>query len=158
MLRTGRAAKGWAGPGRQQPASAALAASAFAFQGRCLTIVDIAAEKASRMRRQGLAYWVLVGLSAASLILVFVQLAFVQNNRSIQAEINQRQQFINQSIRLGRVNEALIRSIAQTAVSENDENLRDLLSQQGITINVTAKPPGGAPAGASPGPASGGSK
>lgn len=84
-------------------------------------------------------------LAAATLILVVVQLVFVQSNRSIQAEINQRQQFINESIRLGRVNEALIRTLAQVAVSNNDGNLRDLLAQQGITINVNPRP-AGAPA------------
>jgi hypothetical protein len=94
--------------------------------------------------RQGL-HWTLVALSGVTLILVGVNLMLGQSIRSVQAEINQRQQYINQSIRLGRVNEALIRSLAQTAVNEKDDRLREVLAQSGITINIAAKPAAGGP-------------
>jgi hypothetical protein len=89
--------------------------------------------------RRGL-HWTLVALSGVTLILVGVNLMLGQNIRSIQADINQRQQYINQSIRLGRVNEALIRTLAQTAVNEKDDRLREVLGQSGITISIAAKP------------------
>ena len=62
------------------------------------------------------------------------------------------QQFINQSIQLGRVNDALIRALATMAVSNNDDKLRDLLAQSGITINPTTGAPEreAAPAAAAP--------
>jgi hypothetical protein len=94
--------------------------------------------------RQGL-HWTLVALSGVTLILVGVNLMLGQSIRSVQAEINQRQQYINQSIRLGRVNEALIRSLAQTAVNEKDDRLREVLAQSGITINIAAEPAAGGP-------------
>jgi hypothetical protein len=81
--------------------------------------------------------------------------------RSIQRDVSQRQQFINQSAQLGRVNEALVRALAQAALKENDDRLRDLLSQNGITINVTPTPAtGSAPAGGpvSNAPAAGGAE
>jgi hypothetical protein len=85
-------------------------------------------------------YRVMVGLSGFSLILVIVYIVLVQDNRSVQLEVNQRQQFINQSVQLGRINDALIRALATTAVKNNDDKLRDLLSQQGITINAAGEP------------------
>ena len=95
----------------------------------------------------------LVALSGITLVLVVVYIVLTQDNRSVQTEINQRQQFINQSIRLGRVNDALIHILATTAVSNNDDKLRDLLAQNGITINPAtgapereAAPPAAAPA------------
>jgi hypothetical protein len=101
-------------------------------------------------------YRVIVGLSGFSLILVVVYIILVQDNRSVQLEVNQRQQFINQSLQLGRINEALVHAIAAAAVANNDDKLRDLLTQHGITINAAGEPvPGSAPAEKSP-PAAGG--
>jgi hypothetical protein len=99
-------------------------------------------------------YRLLVALSGITLVLVVVYIVVIQDNRSVQAEINQRQQFINQSIQLGRINDALIRALAATAVSNKDDKLRELLTQNGITINPTtgapereAAPAASAPAG-----------
>jgi hypothetical protein len=89
----------------------------------------------------GWLYRVLVALSGITLLLVVAYIVLNQDNRSIQAEINQRQQFINQSIQLGRVNDALIRALATTAFSDKDDKLRDLLAQNGITINPTTGAP-----------------
>ncbi len=91
------------------------------------------------MRPGGWLYWIIVGLSGLTLVLVGTYIVLVQDNRSVQAEVNQRQQFINQSIQLGRVNEALIRALATTAVSSNDDKLRELLTQNGITINAAGE-------------------
>jgi hypothetical protein len=91
------------------------------------------------MRPGGWLYWTIVGLSALTLVLVVTYIVLVQDNRSVQAEVNQRQQFINQSIQLGRVNEALIRALAAAAQSNNDDRLRELLTQNGITINAAGE-------------------
>ncbi len=100
------------------------------------------------MRPGGWLYWIIVGLSGLTLVLVVAYIVLVQENRSVQAEVNQRQQFINQSIQLGRVNEALIRALATAAVSNKDDRLRELLTQNGITINAAgeAVPAAGRPA------------
>ena len=97
-------------------------------------------------------YRLLVALSGITLILVVAYIVLIQDNRSVQAGINQRQQFINQSIQLGRINDALIRTLAATAVSNKDDKLRDLLAQSGITINPTTGAPEreAAPAAAAP--------
>jgi len=101
---------------------------------------------------EGWLYRLLVALSGMTLVLVVVYIVLIQGNRSVQSEVNQRQQFINQSIQLGRVNDALIRALATMAVSNNDDKLRDLLAQSGITINPTTGAPEreAAPAAAAP--------
>jgi len=101
---------------------------------------------------EGWLYRLLVALSGITLVLVVVYIVLIQGNRSVQSEVNQRQQFINQSIQLGRVNDALIRALATMAVSNNDDKLRDLLAQSGITINPTTGAPEreAAPAAAAP--------
>lgn len=91
------------------------------------------------MRAGGWLYWVTVGPSGLTLVLVVAYIILVQDNRSIQAEVNQRQQFINQSIQLGRIKEALIRALAAAAVNNKDDKLRDLLAQSGITINAAGE-------------------
>ena len=91
--------------------------------------------------RGGWLYWVTVGLVRRSpLVLVVAYIVLVQDNRAVQAEVNRRQQFINQSIQLGRVNEALIRALAAAAANNKDDKLRDLLAQNGITINAAGEP------------------
>ena len=92
------------------------------------------------MRDEGWLYWMTVGLAAAAGALVIAYIILVQDNRTVQAEVNRRQQFINQSIQLGRINEALIRALAATAVSNKDDKLRDLLADNGITINAAGEP------------------
>jgi hypothetical protein len=94
-------------------------------------------EKAGRVRvrANGWLYRVLVALSGITLLLVVAYIILIQENRSVQAEVNQRQQFINQSIQLGRISETLIRSLAAAAVNNKDDRLRDLLAQSGFTIN-----------------------
>jgi hypothetical protein len=81
-----------------------------------------------------------VGLSAAAGALVVAYIILVQDNRAVQAAVNRRQQFINQSTQLGRISEALIRALAATAVSNKDDKLRDLLADNGITINASGEP------------------
>jgi len=92
------------------------------------------------MRADGWLYWMAVALSALAMALVVAYIVLVQDNRAVQAEVNRRQQFINQSIQLGRINEALIHALATAAVSNKDDKLRDLLADNGITINASGEP------------------
>src|SRR5882724_3835908 len=93
------------------------------------------------MRAESWLYRVTVGLSGLALALVVAYIVLVQDNRSVQAEVNRRQQFINQSIQLGRISDTLIRALATAAVENNDDKLRELLAQNGISINPTTGAP-----------------
>jgi len=98
------------------------------------------------MLTEGWVYRIVLALSGITFVLVVVYLFLVQQNRSVQAEVNQRQQFINQSIQLNRINDALIRALAAVAVNDKDDKLRDLLAQNGITIDAKTGAPVAAPA------------
>jgi hypothetical protein len=87
------------------------------------------------MPADGWVYRIVLALSGITLVLVVVYLILIEQNHSVQAEVNQRQQFINQILQFGRVNEALVRALATAAVADKDDKLRDLLAQNGIAIN-----------------------
>jgi hypothetical protein len=89
--------------------------------------------------------WVLSGIAVLGLIFVVVNIFLFLGNRSIQGEVNDRQQFINQSIQLDRLNRELIAALANLAARNNDDQLRNLLASHGITFTVNP-PTGAAPA------------
>ena len=82
----------------------------------------------------------LVVLAAVPMVAVIGDFVLARGNHSLRAEIDQRQHLINQGTQLANVNQALIRQIAVVAVKERDTKLRELLSQNGITINPTPAP------------------
>ena len=85
----------------------------------------------------GWRYWTLVVGGALAIALVVADFVFSQMNITAQAEINQRQQLINQGIELNRVEQTLIRTIAVAATRNKDTQLIQVLAEQGITISVT---------------------
>jgi hypothetical protein len=95
--------------------------------------------------------WVLSGLAGLALVLVIINIVLFTGNRSIQAEVNTRQQFINQSLQLDRLNRDLVTALANLASRINDEQLKNLLTSHGITFSVnpsgTSAPTGGGTAG-----------
>ncbi len=112
------------------------------------------------MRQPGLgrtsATWlsaILLGLAGLTPILVLLNVWLVLGDQSRQAEVNRRQEFINQSIRLSRINEGLIRALATASVNTKDDKLRQVLTEQGINFSFT--PNAAAPTGAAQVPAAG---
>jgi hypothetical protein len=90
--------------------------------------------------------WLLVAAAALPLVLVVVDFVVVEGNRSLQAEVNRRQRTINDGVQLQRANGLLVRHIAVAAVQTHDDRLRELLSRNGITVNITPKAVTPAPA------------
>jgi hypothetical protein len=104
----------------------------------------------TRTKAQAL-FWISTALAGLSVILVVSNGILFLVNQDAQAVINRRQQFINQSTQLGRLNEALVRALATTAANNKDDQLRDLLAQHGITFQINPRQPGPAPASGSSG-------
>jgi hypothetical protein len=96
----------------------------------------------------GFLFWVSTGLAGISVVLVIGNGFLFLTNQSAQAVINQRQQFINQSAQLGRLQEGLVRALATSAANNKDDQLRDLLAQHGISFTVNPPAAPGAPAAA----------
>jgi hypothetical protein len=84
----------------------------------------------------------LVIVAAVPLVVTVVDFLLAQGNHSLRSEVNQRQHLINQGAQLAHVNQALIRQIAVVAVRDRDSRLRELLSRNGITVNIAPGAPG----------------
>jgi hypothetical protein len=86
--------------------------------------------------------------------LVFVVVnIFLFRQPNDPGEVNDRQQFINQSSSARPLNRELIAALANLAARNNDDQIRNLLASHGITFTVnqptsTAPATSGAPASA----------
>ena len=89
--------------------------------------------------------WVLSGIAVLGLVFVVVNIFLFLGNRTIQGEVNDRQQFINQTLQLDRLNRELIAALANLAARNNDDQIRNLLASHGITFTVN-QPTGTGPA------------
>jgi len=75
-------------------------------------------------------------LAGIFLVLVIVTTLLNFQNRTLQANLNQRQQYINQSMQLSQVYQLLVRSLATASV--NNAGIKQLLASVGL--NVTYHP------------------
>ena len=96
-------------------------------------------------------------LACLIVVLVVVNIILVETNRGVQQELGERGQFIQQSAQFENLNREMVNALANLAIQNNDDQLRTVLAQQGITINPggastagrapAAVPPAGAPGG-----------
>lgn len=84
-----------------------------------------------------------------SLLLVLANGVLSLANRTTQAEVNARAQYITQTVQLDRVSQAIVRAAATAAVNNDDKRLGDLLTANGIRYQVNP-PVGTSPAGPAP--------
>jgi hypothetical protein len=83
-------------------------------------------------------FWTLTGLGVIFVLLVLTNMYLFVQNRSMQREVNSRQQFIAQSVQLEQLNKEIIVALANLSVRDRDDELKQLLTAHGI--NVTANP------------------
>jgi hypothetical protein len=79
-------------------------------------------------------YWMSVLFSVVSLLLIITGMAMISGNRSLQTEINQRQMSIDTAARLTQLNQNLAQALAEASIKNEDKDIRDLLSSQGISV------------------------
>ncbi len=77
-------------------------------------------------------FWSLNALAILVLVSVIVNSALFSANRALQTDIRANQQFINETVKLSRLNTELIQALANRAAQTNDEQIKQLLSSQGI--------------------------
>lgn len=87
-------------------------------------------------------FWLSTFLAVAAIALVAANGYMSWENRSLRSEVRSRQNFINQTVRLSRVNSQLIRALAVTAVRNKDTDIQNLLAANGVSISVRAKKSG----------------
>lgn len=71
-------------------------------------------------------------------------------NRSLQQDIGQRQQYVQQSVQLEGLYREIIRALAELGARNNDQDVRALLQRHGITYAVDAPPAAGPAAAQAP--------
>jgi hypothetical protein len=91
-------------------------------------------------------YWSSTTLAGLCLLGVAANIALVTTNRSLQADINLRQQYVQQSVQLEGLYREIVRALAELGARNNDEAVRSMLGKHGISYSVN--PP--APAAAAP--------
>ena len=95
-------------------------------------------------------WWFVSALAGLALLLMASSLTLGALNRSLQAEVGVRQQYVQQSLQLETLYREIIRALAELGARNNDGNLREMLQRHGITYDAAPAP---APAAAAAPPA-----
>lgn len=96
-------------------------------------------------------FWVLTVLGALTALLVVGNMVRFSENRRLQAEVNERAMYIQQTVPLEALSREIALALAQLGVQQQDPQIQALLSSLGITVTVNqpgqAQPPakGGKP-------------
>jgi hypothetical protein len=85
-------------------------------------------------------YQLLTSIGALALVLVIVNGTLFMINRDSQAEINTRQQFIQQSVQLEGLYREIVKVLAELAMKNSDTQIVQMLATQGINVSVNAPP------------------
>ena len=83
-------------------------------------------------------YWSLVALGVVALVLVTTNASLVLSNRGQQAELNQRQIFLQQTSSLEGLYREMVKALADLAVRNGDRRVLEEPNAQGINVTVNA--------------------
>lgn len=78
----------------------------------------------------------LTALGTAALLLVLMNAVMFTQNRAVQAALNQRQQFIQQTVPLEGLYRDIVKALAEMAVKGGDRQVLEMLAGQGISVTV----------------------
>jgi hypothetical protein len=90
--------------------------------------------------RNAIGFWAATALASLAVLLVIIDGWLATSNASIRAAVNGRQQYINQSVQLSRLNQELVNELGSLAL-KNNTAIRQLLAESGITVGGQAQPP-----------------
>jgi hypothetical protein len=75
-------------------------------------------------------------LAALALVLAVTDIVMFNGNQAAQNEFSGRTQYIQRSLQLEPIYQGMIRTLAELSAKNNDEQIRSLLSSQGINFTV----------------------
>ncbi len=81
-------------------------------------------------------FWLLTLVAGIAFLIILFNLVQSGKNRTIKDEIDSRQLYINQTVRISRLNTQLIQSLANLAAKTGDKQISDLLANHGISFNA----------------------
>ena len=85
-----------------------------------------------------LQFWAATALSALCLVLALTNVTMASMNRGLQGDIGVRQQYVQQSVQLEGLYREIVRTLAELGARNNDQDVRALLQQHGISYTVNA--------------------
>lgn len=83
-------------------------------------------------------YWSSIVLAGLALVLFLANATLISRNQKMQADVAARQSTMELFTVLSPLNQNLAQIMAQSAVKNHDDAMRELLASQGITINNEA--------------------
>lgn len=86
-------------------------------------------------------FWAATALASLAVLLVIMDGWLVTSNAGIRGEVTARQQYINQSVQLSRVNQELVNDLGGFAL-RNNAAIKQMLADSGITVVGQAPAPG----------------
>lgn len=86
-------------------------------------------------------YSVLIALGALVVVLVVANGVLFTKNRGAQAELNARQQYLQQTVGLESLYRDIVKALAELGAKNNDQQLLQMLAAQGINVSVTPAAP-----------------
>jgi hypothetical protein len=86
-------------------------------------------------------FWLLTALASICTALIGANMYRFSENRVLQAEVNQRTQFIQQTVPLEGLNREIVGALAQLAVRNQDDQIRSMLASLGISMTETPSAP-----------------
>jgi hypothetical protein len=98
-------------------------------------------------------FWILTVLAALAILLVVANMVVFSQNRTAQAEVAGRAQYIQQTAQLEPLYREMVKALGELAVRNSDTQLRDMLAKHGVVVNL---PPAAPPPTATPEPKKGG--
>jgi hypothetical protein len=86
-------------------------------------------------------FWAATALASLAVLLVVLNGWLVTSNAGIRNDVNARQQYINQSVQLSRLNQELVNELGGFAL-RNNAAIKQMLAESGITVVGQAPAPG----------------
>ena len=89
-------------------------------------------------------YWATTAVGTCCLAVLSGNVVLAYNNKSTQADINMRQQYVQQSVQLEGLYREIVRALAELGARNNDNDVKAMLQKHGISYSVNS--PTAAPA------------
>lgn len=97
-----------------------------------------------------LQYWIATALGLACCALVAADIVLSLGNAATRNGLTQRQQYVQQSVQLEGLYREIVRTLAELAARNNDNDVKTMLQRHGITYNVNPPAASAAPAPTAP--------
>jgi hypothetical protein len=86
-------------------------------------------------------FWTVTIVALAAALLAIVNAVLFERNKSLQIEVAERTQFVQQSMQLEVLYREIVKGLADLSVRNQDPALAGVLASQGITVSATPAQP-----------------